>query len=221
MRVQTTLTLMYLGIVAGCADQPLPSAPPEAMRPLAAVTRQFPGEDAGPPFYSPIERLFIPHTEEWAAIVFVRDPACIPPGFNLLDLLAVPAAFGCPATVEGHITYKNGPPPIDAAPIHALLRGTGAVPIWFVAWSALEAAIADDLLTLPEIAAMPSLRVGSASSFQMSQHPGATRPQGLGNGKIEMVARGLLEDGRSFQFQVREMGVEQESVLRHIRIEFR
>jgi hypothetical protein len=95
------------------------------------------------------------------------------------------------------------------------------VPIWFVAWPALEAAVADDLLTLPEIAAMPSLRVGSASSFQMSQHPGAMRPQGLGNGKIEMVARGLLEDGRSFQFQVREMGVEQESVLRHIRIEFR
>ena len=38
---------------------------------------------------------------------------------------------------------------------------------------------------------------------------------------LEITARGTLTDGRSFQFQVREMGVEQQSVTRHIKIEFK
>jgi hypothetical protein len=47
------------------------------------------------------------------------------------------------------------------------------------------------------------------------------RPQGLGNGKIELVSRGWLEDGRSFAMELREMGVDRVSTLRHIAITFR
>lgn len=47
------------------------------------------------------------------------------------------------------------------------------------------------------------------------------RPQGTGNGKIEYVARGTLEDGRSFSIELREMGVDRVSVLQHIAIELR
>jgi hypothetical protein len=222
MRFDTALTLACLGSITACADAPLlPSAPPDIARPLASITVQFPGEDPGPPFYTLVERTFLPHTDEWAPIVFVRDPACVPVDFNLLDQLDVPASFGCASKVEGHVTYKNGPPPIDLAPWQVLMRGTGAVPVWFVSWPSLQAATADDLLTISEILAMPSLRVGTASKFEMTQQPGPMRPQGAGNGKIEFVARGSLEDGTSFSVELREMGVDQVSVLRHIAIEFR
>jgi hypothetical protein len=50
---------------------------------------------------------------------------------------------------------------------------------------------------------------------------GTLRPQGPGNGKIEIASSGTLNDGREFQFSVREMGVDRVSTLRHVRIEFR
>ena len=196
----------------------------EPLRPtgrLASINLQFPGEDPGPPYYSVIEHQFIPHTADWAAIPFVRDPQCIAAGFNLLDQFAVPQAFGCPLYVAGHVTYKNGPPPIDLAPIHAEFHNVAPLPVWFVSWAELEAAIADGVLTLSELKALPSLRIGSASFFSYNQHPGPERPQGMGNGKIEIVGRGTLQNGTPFSLEVREMGINQESVLRHISIEFR
>ena len=224
MRTETAVALACLSLAA-CADRAVPTAPDAtgtaAIGPVSAITRQFPAEDPGPPLYAILEPQFVLHTEEWAAIVFVRNPACVPGGFNLLQVVNVPAAFGCPVTVSGHVTYKNGVPPIDPAPQHVLMQGNGAVPVWFVAWPELELALADNLLTTVEILAMGSLRVGTASQFEMTQHPGAVRPQGAGNGKIELVARGSLLDGTSFSVQVREMGVDQVSVLRHVAIEFR
>jgi hypothetical protein len=216
--------IALLAILAlACADsaRQLPLEPLEPTGRAASLSFQFPGEDPGPPYYSVIERQFTPHTADWAAIPFVRDPQCIAPGFNLLDQIAVPQAFGCPLYVAGHVTYRNGPPPMDLAPIHAEYRDAAPVPVWFVSWSELDAAIADGVLTLPELSALPSLRIGSASFFTYNQHPGPERPHGAGNGKIEIVARGALQNGMSFSVQVREMGVDQVSVLRHVSIEFR
>ena len=207
-----------------CADAPDPAGPAFAAEAPGAVTAGIPEADPGPPFYAILERAFVPHTSEWAAIVFVREPlapGCIPPWFDLLDQIAVPFAFGCPLVVEGHVTYRNGPPPIDLAPIHVRLREAGPVPVWFVSWPELQAASADDELTLPELQALPSLLEGTASSLDFNQHPGPERPQGFGNGKIGLVARGVLQDGRSFLVQVREMGVHGESVQRHVAIRFR
>ena len=50
----------------------------------AQVRTEIPKEDPGPPFYARIERQaahtnIAPHTEEWAAVVFYRSPACVPP----------------------------------------------------------------------------------------------------------------------------------------------
>ena len=209
-----------LAVLSACIDSARSLEPAAPGAALAAITREFPGEDDGPPFYSLVERLFIPHTDEWAAVVFVRDPwdpalSCggVPLDFNLLDQFA-PSALGCRLTAEGHATYKGGPPPI-----HVVMRGLGAVPILFVSWPEFQAAASDDVLTMPELLTLPSLRIGFASSFQLSQHPGSNRPQGFGNGKIELVARGSLQNGGSFFFQAREMGVDQVSVLRHITIE--
>jgi hypothetical protein len=188
----------------------------------AAVRLWVPLQDPGPPFYAAIDRpptgqIF--HDGEWAAIPFVRDPACVPADVNLLDGFDLPPRpFRCGLTVHGFVIYKNGPD--DLLPIHALLMGNGAVPIWFMRWSELQTAIDDDVLTITELETLPSLLVGSASFFEYLQQPGAFRPQGFGNGKIESVASGTLSDGRGFQFSVREVGVDQISTLRHIRIQF-
>jgi hypothetical protein len=163
----------------------------------------------------------VPHTDEWAPIIFVRDPTCLPTGFNLLDQLDIPKAFECGLTVQGHVTYKNGPPPVDLAPWQVVMRDAGSVPIWFVPWPALQAAIADDDLTITELSAIQGKLMGVATQFELTQQPGPMRPQGLGNGKIELTARGSLSNGTSFAVELREMGVDQVSTLRHIRIEFR
>jgi hypothetical protein len=189
----------------------------------AAVRVTIPSPDPGPPFYASIAQppggqIF--HDEEWAAIPFLRETSCVVADSNLLDGFD-PRAFGCRLAVHGFAIYKNGPFPIDPVPVYALLMGDGAVPIWFVRWSELQAAIADDELTVDELASLPSLLIGSASFFEYVNHIGVLRPQGAGNGKIEIASSGTLEDGRDFQFSVREMGVDQISTLRHVRIEFR
>lgn len=188
----------------------------------ASVRLAVPSPDPGPPFYAAIDRpptgqIF--HDGEWAAIPFLRDPECVPADVNLLDGFDFPPRpFTCQLTVHGFVIYKNGPS--DLVPMNILLMGDGAAPIWFVRWSELEGAIADDILTIEELETLPSLLVGSASFFEYLQQPGAFRPQGQGNGKIESVASGTLSDGHHFQFSVREMGIDRISTLRHIRIEF-
>jgi hypothetical protein len=188
----------------------------------ASVRLAVPSQDPGPPFYAAIDhpptgQIF--QDGEWAAVPFLREPACVPADVNLLDGFDLPPRpFTCQLTVHGFAIYKNGPS--DLIPMNILLMGDGTVPIWFVRWSELQAAIADDVLTIEELETLPSLLVGSASFFEYLQQPGAFRPQGLGNGKIESVASGTLSDGRAFQFSVREMGIDRISTLRHIRIEF-
>ncbi len=134
----------------------------------------------------------IPHNEEWAAIVFYREPSCVRADFNLLDVADVPAAFGCPLTVAGFEIWENGPPPIDAAPLFTNLRGLGHVPVWFVSWPDLQVQIADGVLTIAELESMDSLQRGDATFFAERLHP-------LVN--YNVVAHGLLEDGRSFNLE--------------------
>lgn len=199
------------------------------------VRTEVPSENPGPPAYSQIQRVigpdpvFIPHTDDWAAIPFFRNTACIPPDFNLLEFndftpafpMGPPRPLLCPLAVEGFVLWKNGPPPIDFVPIFSQFHGTGNVPVWFVSWPELLAAVADDNLTLTELLLMSSLQIGSADYYKETVQPGVNRPQGPGNGKIEMNASGFLLDGRSFQMSVREMGVEGISILRAVQIEFR
>lgn len=195
-----------------------------------------PTEDPGPPFYTTVQRLldgspFLFTDGEWVAIPFLREPSCVPESFDLLALFdfepafpgGPPRPFLCPLTVEGHVIWKNGPPPVDAAPIQQVLQGLGAVPIWFVRLTEVEAAVLDGDLTIAELAAMPSLLVGYADVYNDVQQPGIGRPQGEGNGSIKITATGTLLDGRPFFFQVVEMGKKDGggvSYQRHLRISF-
>jgi hypothetical protein len=127
---------------------------------------------SGPPSYAfldrpPVGEIF--RDGDWVAIPFVRDPNCLElnrPKFNLLDSADPPAAFDCVLTVHGFAIWKNGPPPTDLIPIQAHYSGLGSVPVWFVRWTDLQAAIADDVLTIVELKSLPSLIVGTATFFE-------------------------------------------------------
>ncbi|MBI4907490.1 MAG: hypothetical protein HY820_27945 [Acidobacteria bacterium] len=175
----------------------------------------------GPPIYARVERPFVFHTDQWAAIVFYREPVCVPAGFNLLDLFhfpvppSDPGAFGCPLTVSGFELRDKGMPN-DSAPRHTNLSGL-AVPVWFVSWPVLQAAMADNVLTMPELESLAPLK-GVAKTFHEVLHPFV--PPGVPGGAkvphLTITASGVLSDGRSFQYEF--TGGNQ---LEHVRIEIR
>jgi hypothetical protein len=168
----------------------------------AQIRLGFPYPDPGGPVYARVERPFLVHTSQLAAIVFYRDPTCVPATFNLLDnvdLEGFPGpsarAFQCPATVGGFQIWTTYPMP--GPPNQVFDLGTGAVPVWFVAWRELEAALADDKLTIGELRSMQSLQIGHAIRFEGTSllSPQAQLVQ------IRMTASGDLLDGRQFEFQ--------------------
>ncbi len=168
-------------------------------------------EATGGPFYARFERGLIHTDGQWAAIAFYRLPDCVPARFNLLDFFD-PAALACPSFVAGFEVWRNGPGTGDQAPIQSRLQNVALMPIWFVSWAELQAAIADDVVTLDELAALPSLRRGEAMFYTETLHP----MQGAQQTKTTVVASGLLEDGRSFTYQITET----RGTLQHIKIEF-
>lgn len=162
--------------------------------------------DGQVPFYARVHRGEIINDGEWAVIAFYRLPSCIPEDFNLLDFFDFPdatgpGAFGCnPPTTDTLEFWRNGPG-IDFAPVRARFRGLGAVPVWFVSLPEIEAAVADDVLTIGELEALPSLQKGSAHYYKEFLRPSgspAQRPSGTW-----YVARGELEnDGPEFRVRV-------------------
>ena len=166
----------------------------------AQVMLRVPGDSPGIPAYARVERPFVYHTDQWAAIVFYRAPDCVPGGFNLLDLIDFPAAFACPLTVSGFELWENGPP-VDGAPRHTVSSGL-SVPVWFVPWPALQAALADDVLTLSELNSLSPLK-GVAKTFHEVLNP-LVPPGTTGGAKVThlaITASGFLPDGRSFQYE--------------------
>src|SRR5438034_6998022 len=172
-------------------------------------------EDRQPPFYATFGQGFLPHTEEWAVVIFYRTPACVPVDFNLLDVFdAPPRPFSCALHIEGFLLWRSLNDPYAA---EILLHGTGAVPVWFVRWPELQAAIADDELTIGELAALPSLLSGSASFFLESIRNDIVQQRG---GNEALIASGTLTDGRSFQVEITEKFREGEHLFPHVRIDF-
>ncbi|MDP1650908.1 MAG: hypothetical protein Q8M01_22325 [Rubrivivax sp.] len=99
---------------------------------------QFDWAPADPPFYARVERPYVaPHDNMTAVIVFYRDPECVRPDFNLLDLVDVPAAFDCGLVVRGREYRAIGSDPF-APPYLSVLRNTGRVPMWFVSTAELR-----------------------------------------------------------------------------------
>jgi len=162
-----------------------------------AIIDHYPGESAGPPYYALLGSGFAPTDDGWVGIVFIRAPECVPAGFNLLTQFDRPAALGCTLTVEGDAWFHVPPVP---PPFQVHERGMGAVPVYFVRSTELQAAIADDVLTIGELQALPSLLIGYASFLEHVEHN--TSDQNFGHETL--VAHGALEDGRTFQFRYNE-----------------
>jgi hypothetical protein len=181
----------------------------------AQITLDIP-EDIQPPIYANIGLGFLPHTAEWAVVFFYRSPACVPADFNLLDFFDTPPRpFSCQLQIEGRTIWRSLDDPF---PAQIFLFGTGAVPVWFVRWPELQAAVADDVLTIVELAALPSLLIGSASFYLESERNSIVEQRG---GNEALVATGTLTDGRSFQVELTEKFREGEHLFPQVRIEFR
>lgn len=76
--------------------------------------------------------------------------------------------------------------------------------MWFFSLSEIEAAVADDMLTIGELEALPSLRKGSATYYREILRPSGS-PSQRPNG-IRVTARGELEDGSDFKVLVGLIG---------------
>ncbi len=149
-------------------------------------------------------------------MIFYRTPACVPADFNLLDVVdPPPRPFSCTLQIEGHANWRSLE---DPSPADFVWHGTGAVPVWFVRLPELQAAVADDELTIGELAALPSLLMGSASFFLESARNSIVEQRG---GNEAVVASGSLADGRSFQLEFTEEFREGRHLFPHVRIEFR
>jgi hypothetical protein len=211
--------LLPISLLA-CSDGLAPTGPDDPSAPVRAagapIIRHFPGESPGVPTYALLSRGYAPSDGGWVGIVFTRDPACVPGAFNLLDWLNPPAAWGCTLTVEGEQWFHDPPVPPD---FQGHVRGLGAVPVYFVALSEYQAAIADDVLTIGELEGLPSLLVGYASFFHQVYH---NTNQPTDHGHETIVAHGTLEDGRTFQFRFNEKFLPEtgEHVFSNVKITF-
>lgn len=198
---------MLLAVTTASAQNAADAGPPTEL-----VVRTVPEEDPGPPFYA---RLGLQefHAGDWLVVVFYREPSCVPRDFDLTDTYDFPGdegpgAFACEATVSGH-TLTEPDAPATRFPWVALLEGTGAVPVWIVPWGDYQDLVADGPVTVDALSALGPL-VGSAERYHETLHP---RMPGH---KIDAFASGVLEDGRTFRYQV----MEREGDVHHISLEF-
>lgn len=193
----TLATMFLLSMVPGFAAQAqdFPWQPVEQFA--------FPLQSPGVPAYARLELLVpnfdVPNNNRWAAIVFYRDPACVPPDFDLGQFFHPPGpngpgAYACPLLVEGHEIWDTQPRP-GLSPIYVRTRNAVPnLPVWFVAWKELRPILESGQVFIGDITALPSLIRGSAYWYEEALYPnGAAEIPG-----ITLRSEGNLEDGRKF-----------------------
>jgi len=126
----------------------------------------------------------------------MRDPACIPPDFNLLDMWDLPAAFECPFLLGGQEWWYE---PLVDIPFKCVyvLENDGSVPVYFVDLAELDSEIADDQLTLGELETFSSLKVGQAT-YVKNDILNSNAPDSDGRGHGVMTAIGTLQESGEF-----------------------
>lgn len=214
-------TVLLAALISSCAmmnpqdDMPSPAedaqtqptevAMSETEMPVTAETKEPVRIEANGevPFYARFGENETFSDGEWTVIVFYRSPDCIPADFNLNQFFHFPGndgpgAFACAPPTTSSVEYWANGPETDPAPLIAEMTGHGAVPVWFIAQAEVEAAMADGVVTIGELAESPSLLKGEAASYTELLHPSQSNPQSL----IQFKAEGALEDGRSFMVDV-------------------
>jgi hypothetical protein len=229
------LLLVLLLLLAACGQNDQPAASPAMDDPLAVEPAENVAQEDSPtpaeasnepvriegngevPFYARFGENETFSNGEWVAIVFYRSPDCIPADFNLNQFFdfpgeSGPGAFGCaPPTTTSVEIWANGPE-TDPTPLVAEMTGRGAVPVWFFTQAEVEAAMADGVVTVDELAALPSRLIGTAATYTELLHPSQSNAQPM----IQFTAEGALADGRSFLVDVSQGAPD---VANHITIE--
>jgi N-acetylneuraminic acid mutarotase len=159
------------------------------------VLLNAPGESPGGPWYAGFSRDFIPADGTKVAIVFERDPAYIRPDFNLLDMEDIPAAFECPLLLQGKEWWYE--PFVDFPFKYVYTLEEGTVPVYFVDLAELDSEIDDDQLTIGELSAFSSLRVGRAT-YLKNDVLNSNAPDSDGKGHGIMTAIGTMQDSGEF-----------------------
>jgi hypothetical protein len=216
-RITRLAWLVPLLGLAACGDGTELLAPESSLgpeEPQLATRLIVPDDHPGNPFYALLfngldpesPHFFLPHANGWGAVAFERELGCVPPDFNLLlEFDVVPAfpggpprSFLCTLTVEGFQVWHNPPNPltVDPGPIFIMSRGLGDVPVVFARWDEIQAAMADAVLTLPELLELPSAMIGSADHFVALYVNGPAPDDRLMN---RLSASGSLPDGRAFR----------------------
>jgi hypothetical protein len=157
----------------------------------------FPEDIEGIPMYARSEWPFPFHTDDWAIINWYRSPEWVlasRSNFNLLDFYDQPYVFDAPLYVEGFVVRDE--PLGSGPPIFMNIDGLPGMPAWIVAWPELQDGIANGKLTIRELLRMDSLRIGEATFFHETLHPGGTDHPVTHT----INATGVLEDGATFQY---------------------
>jgi hypothetical protein len=209
---QALSLLLPLSLLLGACDSPAgPLLSPEEDPLLAQSGGLYRIESPMFPFYTRTEPPadvggFGYHAQEWAAIVFYRDPACVPADFNLFEFydFNFGQVFSCPPTVDGFSLHVE---PLGVTPPKTSNLAGDAVPIWFVPWNAdFQQAVADGSLTMTQLESMAGLVKGVATQFREILSTVASHPAP----KINLTARGyILQDsgGGSFSYNVNWPGL--------------
>ncbi|NUQ85699.1 MAG: hypothetical protein HUU11_13380 [Anaerolineales bacterium] len=206
--------VLLAAVISSCAGLNTPESPADTSNTVEIQPTEAPATaeakepvrieaDGEVPFYARFGENETFSDGEWTVIVFYRSPDCIPADFNLNQFFHFPnndgpGAFACAPPTTTSIEYWANGPQTDPAPLIAEMTGRGAVPVWFIAQAEVEAAMADGVVTIGELAELPSRQIGTAATYTELLHPGQSNPQPL----IQFKAEGVLEDGRSFMVDV-------------------
>jgi len=209
------ILILCLALLVACggsepATQAVEQSPPaeptaEPTEPAAAAEAELVRVENGdgPPFYARFGENETFGDSEWVAIVFYRDPACVPDEFNLNDFFdfpgdAGPGAFGCQPPTTNVVEHWAGEPGSGPAPALSEMTGRGAVPVWFFTRADIDAAKSDGVVTITELEGLASRRVGSAATFTEYLKPSQSNAAPL----LRFMAEGTLEDGGAFLVDV-------------------
>lgn len=215
---------LWASVACQQADMPATPAEPPAPEPTESMPAEptaepvVPADEAlaanedelvrvengdGPPFYARFGENETFGNNEWVAIVFYRDPNCVPDGFNLNQFFDFPGetgpgAFGCQPPTTDVVEYWQGEPGSGPAPAVSEMTGRGAVPVWFFSRADIDAANSDGVVTITELEGLASRRVGSATTFTEYLKPSQSNAAPI----IQFMAKGALDDGGDFLVDV-------------------
>lgn len=167
------------------------------------VILKIPSEAPGAPWYADFGGGFIPTDGEWVSIVFWRPPESVPEDFNLLDVFDRPRAWDAPLLLEGEEWWLD-PPYTRGNLVRGKMHNIDIVPVYFVTLSELDAHIQDDVLTISELEAFDSLRIGHATNVHYDTRVNFHENDGFGNNRGFYVASGIMEGGGYFSVRLFE-----------------